>query len=164
MPVSRTISVWLRRVPTGIDKVKYAGENQTSWEETRRVYEDNLRLKAKIPGGWRENIGYLPPLDTTGVHRFCDGVHGVHHLDTRTVEPSQTTTYFCGLWIGTAKTAKITTKSCPAFTTTFGSCFDAFFLCKIGPKPRTGAPRNSLSSGICPSRSIARSTSSMPQI
>lgn len=89
MPVSRTISVWLRRVPTGIDKVKYAGENQAGWEETRRVYEDNLRLEAKIPGGWRENIGYLPPLDTTGVHRFCDGVHGVHgvhHSDADTAE------------------------------------------------------------------------------
>lgn len=68
-------------------------------------------------------------------------------LDTRTVEPSQTTTYFCGLWIGTAKTAKTTTNFCPAFTTTFGSCFDAFFLCKIDPKPRTGALKTPCQAG-----------------
>lgn len=76
-------------------------------------------------------------------------------LDTQTVEFSQTTTYFCALWIGTVKAAKTTTNSCSAFSTTFGSCFDAFFLCKIDPKPRRGSQENSLSSGICTSRSVA---------
>lgn len=76
-------------------------------------------------------------------------------LDTQTVEPSQTTTYFCALWIGTVKTAKTTTNSCSAFSTTFGSCFDAFFLCKIDPKPRRGSQENALSSGSCTSRFVA---------
>ena len=76
-------------------------------------------------------------------------------LDTQTVESSQTTTYFCALWIGTVKTAKTTTNSCSAFSTTFGSCFDVFFLCKIDPKPRRGSQENALSSGSCTSRSVA---------
>lgn len=76
-------------------------------------------------------------------------------LDTQTVEFSQTTTYFCALWIGTVKTAKTTTNSCSTFSTTFGSCFDAFFLCKIDPKPRRGSQENALTSGSCTSRSVA---------
>lgn len=76
-------------------------------------------------------------------------------LDTQTVEFSQTTTYFCALWIGTVKAAKTTTNSCSAFSTTFGSCFDVIFLCKIDPKPRRGSQENALSSGSCTSRFVA---------
>ena len=43
--------------------------------------------------------------------------------DTRTVEPSQVTTCFCGSWMGTVEMAKTTTNFCSAFTTTFGSGF-----------------------------------------
>lgn len=47
--------------------------------------------------------------------------------DTRTVEPSQVTTCFCGSWMGTVEMAKTTTNFCSSFKTGFGSCFYVFF-------------------------------------
>lgn len=66
-----------------------AGGEPTGWEEARRVYEDALRLGAGIPGGWSGNAEYLPPLDAADLHRFSDGIHGVHHPDADAAEVTE---------------------------------------------------------------------------
>ena len=71
------------------DPGRNAGGEPTGWEEARRVYEDTFRLGAEIPCGWGGNTGYFPPLDATDVHRFGDGVHGVHHSDADTAEVTE---------------------------------------------------------------------------